>query len=41
MKKGKFEFNVAMKLRTVKMDLLVAKKHAKNNSYVSQKRNHA
>ena len=34
-------FNVALKLTTAKMDLLVAKWRAKNKSYVSQKRNHA
>ena len=33
--------NVALKLTTVKMDLLVAKWRAKNKSYVSQKGNHA
>ena len=34
-------FNVALKLTTVEMDLLVAKWQAKNKSHVSQKRNHA
>ena len=32
---------VSLKMTTVKMDLLVAKCRAKNQPYVSQKRNHA
>lgn len=34
-------FNVALKLTTVKMDLLVPKWGAKNKSCVNEKRNHA